>query len=122
MELPGNSLKTQIMLLNSFGENEIGSRITTNYIALHSGISVRQAMHELIEQTAHNDNISTIYVLDENEIFAGAIDLKDLILLSNSLIIKDTLRWWQSPADTMQRNLFSSFLNCLFRRSLSTHG
>ena len=65
MELPGNSLKTQIMLLNSFGENEIGSRITTNYIALHSGISVRQAMHELIEQTAHNDNISTIYVLDE---------------------------------------------------------
>ena len=122
MELPGNSLKTQIMLLNSFGENEIGSRITTSYIALHSGISVRQAMHELIEQTAHNDNISTIYVLDENEIFAGAIDLKDLILLSNSLIIKDTLRWWQSPADTMQRNLFSSFLNCLFRRSLSPHG
>ena len=122
MELPGNSLKTQIMLLNSFGENEIGSRITTNYIALHSGISVRQAMHELIEQTAHNDNISTIYVLDENEIFAGAIDLKDLILLSNSLMIKDTLRWWQSPADTRQRNLFSSFLNCLFRRSLSPHG
>ncbi|MDE7326257.1 MAG: magnesium transporter [Lachnospiraceae bacterium] len=80
MELLGDSLKTQIMLLNSFGEDEIGSKMTTNYIAIHSGISVRQAMHELIEQAAENDNISTIYVLDENGMLFGAIDLKDLII------------------------------------------
>lgn len=27
-----------------------------------------------------NDNISTVYVLDENDKFYGAIDLKDLIV------------------------------------------
>lgn len=80
IELLGDSLKTQILLLNSFGEDEIGSKMTTNYIAIHSGISIRQAMHELIEQAADNDNISTIYVLDENEMLLGAIDLKDLII------------------------------------------
>lgn len=80
IELLGDSLKRQIMLMNSFSEDEIGSRMTTNYIAVHSEISVRQAMHELIEQAAENDNISTIYVLDENEMLLGAIDLKDLII------------------------------------------
>lgn len=80
IELLGDSLKTQIMLMNSFSEDEIGSKMTTNYIAVHSGISVRQAMHGLIEQAAENDNISTIYVLDENEMLLGAIDLKDLII------------------------------------------
>ena len=31
-------------------------------------------------QAADNDNISIIYVLDENDTFLGAIDLKDLII------------------------------------------
>lgn len=80
IELLGENLKSQILLLNSFGEDEIGSKMVTNYITIHSGISVRQAMHKLIEQAAYHDNISTIYVLDEKEIFLGAIDLKDLII------------------------------------------
>ncbi len=80
IELLGENLKSQILLLNSFDEDEIGSKMVTNYITIHSGISVRQAMHKLIEQAAYHDNISTIYVLDEKEIFLGAIDLKDLII------------------------------------------
>lgn len=80
LELLGDDLKHQIMLLDSFGEDEIGSKMTTNYIAIKSGIGVRQAMHALIEQAADNDNISTIYVIDENKTLLGAIDLKDLII------------------------------------------
>ena len=80
IELLGDELKHQIVMLNSFGEDEIGGKMTTNYIAVRSGIGVRQAMHSLIEQAADNDNISAIYVLDENEVLVGAIDLKDLII------------------------------------------
>lgn len=80
IELLGDELKHQIIMLNSFGEDEIGGRMTTNYIAVRSGIGVRQAMRSLIEQAADNDNISTIYVLDEGETLLGAIDLKDLII------------------------------------------
>ena len=80
IELLGDEIKTEIMLMNSFSEDEIGSKMTTNYIAVHTGLSVRQAMRALIDQAAENDNISTIYVLDENEMLLGAIDLKDLII------------------------------------------
>lgn len=41
-------------------------------------------MHELIKQAGDNDNISTIYVVDENGKFSGAIDLKDLIIARQS--------------------------------------
>lgn len=84
IELLGDELKHQIVMLNSFGEDEIGGKMTTNYIAVRAGIGVRQAMHSLIEQAADNDNISTIYVLDENETLLGAIDLKDLIIARDS--------------------------------------
>ena len=35
---------------------------------------------KLVKQAGENDNISTLYVVDENEHFYGAIDLKDLIV------------------------------------------
>ena len=37
-------------------------------------------MSSLIAQAAENDNISTIYVVDSDGLFEGAIDLKDLII------------------------------------------
>lgn len=80
LELLDPDLRSQILLLHSFDEDEIGSKMTTNYISICSGIGVRQAMRELVEQAADNDNISTIYVRDEHNVFLGAIDLKDLII------------------------------------------
>ena len=80
IELMDEDVRREITLLSSFDDDEIGSRMTTNYICVHSGVSVREAMHELIEQASDNDNISTLYVVDEEDMFVGAIDLKDLII------------------------------------------
>ena len=80
IDLMPDDAKQEISLLSSFDEDEIGSRMTTNFVMIHMGISVRQAMRELVEQAADNDNISTIYVADDDGIFAGAIDLKSLII------------------------------------------
>ena len=52
-------------MLLSYDDDEIGSCMTTNYICIPKGLSVRQAMSELVRQAGTNDNISTIYVLDE---------------------------------------------------------
>ncbi len=73
-------VKADIRLINSYDEDEIGSLITTNYICISKTLDIRSAMHELIKQAGDNDNISTIYVVDDNEKFSGAIDLKDLII------------------------------------------
>lgn len=69
-----------IDLIRSYEEDEIGSMITTNYILIYNHLSVRQAMHELIQQAGDNDNISTIYVKDKQNKFYGALNLKDLIV------------------------------------------
>ena len=69
-----------VKLLLSYNEDEIGSCMTTNYICIRKDMTIRQAMSELVKQAGENDNISTLYVVDENEHFYGAIDLKDLIV------------------------------------------
>lgn len=68
-----------IKLLFSYEEDEIGSYMTTNYVSIRQGLSVRQAMSELVRQAGIHDNIMTIYVVDEENKLTGAIDLKELI-------------------------------------------
>ena len=80
LELIDRDVRQKITLLETFDEDEIGSRMSTNYIYIPTGLTVRKAMRMLVEQAAHHDNISTIYVVDDRGIFAGAIDLKSLII------------------------------------------
>lgn len=75
-----DDVKADIQLIHSYEDDEIGSLITTNYISIPNSLHIKQATHEMIRQAGENDNISTIYVTDENHKFCGAIDLKDLII------------------------------------------
>ena len=68
-----------ITLIRSYSEDEIGSKMTTNYIEIKRGLNVKQAMKELISQAEENDNIYTVYVCNEDGSYYGAMDLKDLI-------------------------------------------
>lgn len=68
-----------IKLIRSYDEDEIGSKMTTNYIEIKKGLNVKQAMKELISQAEDNDNIYTVYVCNNDGSFYGALDLKDLI-------------------------------------------
>lgn len=70
---------TDVKMLLSYGEDEIASYMTTNYVCITEGLSVRQAMNELIRQAGTHDNIMTLYVVDEENRLTGAIDLKELI-------------------------------------------
>ena len=70
----------ELQMIASYTDDEIGSMMTTNYISIPQTATVKGAMRELIRQSAENDNISTLYVTDEQGLFCGAIDLKDLIL------------------------------------------
>ena len=74
------NLKEDVQKIMSYSEDEIGSRITTNYICIHNHLTIGETTKELLKQAGDNDNISTIYVVDDNEKYFGAIDLKDMIL------------------------------------------
>lgn len=69
-----------INLINSYEEDQVGSRMTTNFILVRENMSVKQAMKSMVEQAAENDNVSTIYVENAEGAYCGAIDLRDLIV------------------------------------------
>ena len=54
--------------------------MTTNYVCISRTFSIKQAMRSLIAQASENDNISNIYVEDEEGHFYGVIDLQKLII------------------------------------------
>ena len=70
---------------------QIGNRMSTNYVEIPSNVTVKQAMRELIRQAADNDNISTLYIVDENRIFCGAISLNDLIIAREDTNLEDLI-------------------------------
>lgn len=72
-------VREDIELIQSYEEDEIGSMMTTNFIQIQHGATVKQAMKEMVAQAEENDNLYTIYVCDEKGAFYGAMDLKDLI-------------------------------------------
>lgn len=80
IELMDEESKEDIKLICSYEEDEIGSKMTTNFIEISRRLTVKQAMRELIAKAEENDNITTIYVKDDDDTFYGAINLKDLIV------------------------------------------
>lgn len=80
VDMLDDETERDVRLILSYDEDEIGSRMTNNYIVIRNTLTVKQAMSELVHQAGENDNIYTIYVVDGNDLFYGAIDLKDLII------------------------------------------
>ena len=80
VELMDEEKRQELSRLWAYSEDEIGSVMTTNFIAIPANLSIKEAMHSLIAQAADNNNISTIYVSAQDGTFYGAIDLQDLIV------------------------------------------
>lgn len=80
-----------IQLITSYEDDELGSLMTTNFIVTKRGSSVKQAMKDLIAQSDENDNITTIYVENDDGTFYGAIDLKALIRARKDTDLEDII-------------------------------
>ena len=91
-QLMNEDAREDVKLIHSYDEDEIGSRMTTNFIEIQRGSTIRQAMRELVTQAAENDNISTLYVSDTDGTFYGAIDLKDLIVAREYMNLEDLIQ------------------------------
>lgn len=87
IDLLNADAKKDIALIASYDEEEIGSKMTTNYVTIEENLSVKEAMNSLVEQASQNDNISTLFVTDEEGTFLGAIDLKDLIIARQGMTL-----------------------------------
>ena len=83
--------KEDVQKLLSYEEDQIGSCMTNNYIVVRNDVTIREAMSTLVKQAGEHDNIQTLYVIDENGIFAGAIDLKVFLFAREHVNFQDIL-------------------------------
>ena len=89
LELMDDEARKDMAVIAAFDDEEIGSRMTTNYIEIRENLTVKQAMTELVSQAAKNDNISTIFMVTADHTFYGAMDLKDLIIAREGTLLDD---------------------------------
>lgn len=91
LELMDDEARKDMAVIAAFDDEEIGSRMTTNYIEIRENLTVKQAMTELVSQAAKNDNISTIFMVTADHTFYGAMDLKDLITARRDTRLEDLI-------------------------------
>lgn len=91
LELIDPEAAEDIQLIDSYEDDKIGSKMTTNYVAIDKTLTIKQAMRSLIRQAADNDNISTLYALNADGTFYGAITLKDLIVARKDAALDDLI-------------------------------
>lgn len=89
IELMDSDSKKDIAALAAYDEDTIGSRMTTNFVTIESKLTIQEAMKSIIAQAADHDNVSVIYILDDNEVYYGAVDLKDLIIARQDTSLED---------------------------------
>lgn len=63
-----------------YDDDQIGSKMTNNYISILVTNSVKTAMKRVVAEAADNDNVSNIYVVDIQDKLVGVIELRDLII------------------------------------------
>jgi magnesium transporter len=80
ISLMDRSKMKEVAMLATFDEDQIGSRMTTDFITVRKDLTVPEAMKALISEAADNDNITTIYAVNQDGTFYGAVSLKDLII------------------------------------------
>ena len=80
ISLMDRSKKQEVALLSTFDEDEIGSRMTTDFVTVQKSSTVPEAMKVLISEAADKDNIQTLYAVNPDGTYYGALNLKDLII------------------------------------------
>ena len=84
-------IKEEIELLDSYDEDEFGSKMSTNFIAVKHSATIKEAMKTLVSEAAENDNIYTVFALEDDGSFYGAIDLKELIVARSDVSLESLI-------------------------------
>ena len=84
-------VREDIQMIVSYKDDEFGSRMSTNFIAVERTQSIKETMKTLVSEAAENDNIYTIFAVNGDGSFYGAIDLKDLIVARSTVELESLI-------------------------------
>lgn len=101
-EMPANVVRRVLKLsdpdtrhmlnrLLQYEDDTAGSIMTTEYVALKKGMSIRQAMQYLKKNAVDSETLYTCYVTDQNRILEGVITVREMLLAADDALVGDVM-------------------------------
>ena len=84
ISLMADDFKTAIKKLDHYDDELIGSEMSDNYIVINDSMSIKEATAYVIKDAGEHDNIYSVYVINKQNKYVGAISLRDLIVARKS--------------------------------------
>lgn len=76
----------------TYDEDEVGAHMSDAYITLPIDLDVKQATKKVIKEAGDIEDINHLYVIDENNQYAGVVELKTLIKVKEPLTVQDLIQ------------------------------
>ena len=80
-----------VQLITAFDENQIGSLMTNDFVCINHNLSVKESMKRVVKEAGENSNISTIFVVDNEQHYLGAFYLRDLVIARSDTPLEDII-------------------------------
>lgn len=92
-ELLDEKQRRKINSIEAYGLEAIGSEMATDFIEIRRGSNVKEAMRAMRDQAraTDTDNLSILYVIDENGLYYGAIRIQDLFAARADTSLEDII-------------------------------
>lgn len=84
-------IRSDINQLLKYPDNSAGSIMTVEYLDFKSDISVKQAIIKIRNEADKTELIRSCYVLDKSRKLIGIVDIKDILINSETTLIKDIM-------------------------------
>src|SRR5271166_2378095 len=103
--------RQEVEELLEFDENSAAGAMTTDFIAVHTGSTVADAVQALRSFDGDPESVTEVYLLDEKRILRGAVSLARLVMAlpETRLAVLAEPRVLSCPADLRQNELAELF-------------
>ena len=91
LELLDDETARDVELIAAYDEELIGSMMTNDFVCICQSESVPKTMRKVISDAGEKDNISTIFVTDNDGFYKGAIPLRDLVIARKQTPLEDII-------------------------------
>lgn len=90
LDLMDNEIKDEMEELSEYQDDEVGSIMNTDFILIDADMDVKDAMKVLVKGAPDAITINTLFV-EENGLFVGTLDFRDLIIKKSPCKIRDIM-------------------------------
>ncbi|MBF0578516.1 magnesium transporter [Erysipelotrichaceae bacterium RD49] len=93
-ELLDAETRRNLKRIYAYSDDEIGSQMSTDFIEIPRYYNIKETMRSLRDQARESDtdNISLVYVIDENGLYYGAIRIQDLFAARANTNLEDIIQ------------------------------